>query len=399
MADLGPGRYDIPDEWAKAIKPVCGVVRPSSFMASKAPKGVPVKPAVGQEGYDNSSTEFKGDQPINAALSGSQGGNQRWASKSSQSKTALRSGFSFPRGAKNALDDMGPADLPVYHIRVRDITTGQPCIMAVNSLTNPLPEGFVNQETWAHENLDGGVSLTLKKEPLPPLNPLAHDISTDVPDVALVPMPVTPLKKSKPCSPIEVKQLHLTTGTDVLMLSPNSSPHPRTSGGYLPTAMHSLQMTTGSRLIDHSPADFDAAGVVDWNHPIAKLHIPTTVTNRSTTTASSVRPKTHGQKLHVREARQVSTGPQSQEPFSAITNRTRPDGSKFKKIPMHVADLASIDPKSTSLEASFSPQKSSSLQEDSLGARSVGKKLRDSIVQTASVHNSTLLNSLSQSCL
>ncbi len=27
MADLGPGRYDIPDEWQKGFKPIAGKIR------------------------------------------------------------------------------------------------------------------------------------------------------------------------------------------------------------------------------------------------------------------------------------------------------------------------------------------------------------------------------------
>lgn len=399
MADLGPGRYDIPDDWKNAAKPVCGVVRPSSFMMSKSAKSVPIKQAVGQEGFDNSSTELDGDVPINAMTP-----IDAPRRHTSRLRASTRNGFSFPRGAKNALDDIGPADLPVYHIRVREITTGRPCIIVVNSLTE-LPEGYVNQETWANENMDGGVSLILKKEPLPPLNPLDQDIDASVPDLALVPMPVTPLKKSKPCSPIQVQQLHLTTGTDLLVLSPDQSSNPR-AGFFLPTATHSLQSSNSpaqQSMFDLNTSEHDPSGVVDWNHPIAKLHIPTLTNNKlnqSATAATAARPKTYGQKLHEKSLQNMKPpGRQSEEPFSSITNRTRPDGQKFKKIPMHIADVASVNPNSDNLTGSefcFANRSSNSLREDSLGARQVSKKLKGSVLHAASTNNSTLLNSLSE---
>ena len=365
---------------------------------SRSKKGVPIKPAVGQEDYDNSSTEVEGCAPINDFSKVPRVRKPKPSPAASPDRAISRHGFTFPRGAKSAMDDASPADLPVYHIRVKEIATGKPCIVQVNSLTE-VPEGYVNQETWANENLDGGMSLTLKKEPLPSLNPLEHDIDISVPDVALVPMPVTPLKKSKPCSPVQVQQMHLTTGTDRLILSPATSPHNRSGGSYLPTATHTLQSTNTSTqhsLFESTGSALDSDGVVNWNHPIAKLHIPTT-NPRAVTSSVTVRPKTHGQRLHEREKKEHIMRRQSEEPFSEITNRSRPSGSKFKKIPMHVADVASVKPTINELTESSSLKRISSLQEDSLGARSVARKLRDSIVLTASANNSTLLNTLSES--
>jgi hypothetical protein len=373
-------------------------------MMSKSKKGAPVKVAEGQDGFDV-STEEDVDRATNELIFD----NPPYARKDHPSHSPvkvgprLKTGFSFAKGSKSAMDNGLPSDLPVYHIRVRDVRTGGACILQVNSLTEPPPEGYLNQETWANECLDGGASLTLKKEPLPPLNPLTQDIDLSVPDVALVPMPVTPLKKSKPCTALEVKQMHLTSGTDVLYISPDSSPNGRAGavpGSFLGSSQHSLQSASpGQSTFDLNSSAFDAVGVVDWNHPIAKLHIPTPAPQRSQMSTSIARPKTQGQKMMERTKKEKPLGRQSDEAFSGITNRSRPNGEKFKKIPMNIADVASIKPSTTlPMSDSMSIYKSaSSYREDSLGAKSVGKKLRGTVVLTASQTNSTLLNSLSES--
>lgn len=268
----------------------------------------------------------------------------------------------------------------------------------MNSLTEPLPTGFINQETWANECLDGGSSLTLKKEPLPPLNPLERDIDVNVPDVALVPHPVTPLKRTKPCSPIQVKQMHLTTGTDILIVSPEPSPErTKTVGSYIPAMIHSLQPASENmnEMLDEKTAEVDASGIIDWNHPIAKLHLPTPVP-RSKTVAGQ-RPKTIGQRLQSRENKTMDFSiAQSNEPFSFVTNRSRSHYTKFKKIPMHVADVASIrhSEGEPTITEKVPIRHSKSLQDDSLGALSVSRKLRDSI-PTATANSSAILNNLS----
>ena len=396
MADLGPGRYDIPDEWQAAWKPVCGAVRPSSFMMSKTGKGLQFKEAVGQDNFDNSSTEAKGERPLRGVFVRSRSPTKKLSPSrhKTDKESNLRHGFAFPKGSKSALDNELPSDLPVYYIRVRDVHTGEPQIIQVNSLSDPPPEGFINQETWANECLDGGSSLSLKKEPLPPLNPLDQDIDISVPDVALVPMPVTPLKKSIPCSPVQVKQMQLTTGTDVLYISPNVSPNTRGEGQYLSASTHSLESSIRPSQqhvgfdLDH--AEYDSSGLVDWNHPIAKLHIPTTAP-RTSSTVKSTRPKTKGQSMLQRTHTQKPEVRQSEQDFSMITNRSR---AKFKKIPMHIADVASIKPTMESYTNSNSIH-SSNYKEDNLGGKHA--KLKESTVLTASANSSTVLNSLSES--
>jgi hypothetical protein len=418
MSDLGPGTYDIPDDWMRSNKPVCGTVRPSSFMMSTSKKGAPIRPAGGQVNHDTSTSERDGCRPINTT--GNSLVDNRPHSKSisyNPSRSGSRaksgaSGFSFPKGDKTGTAHGPPSSPPVYHIRVRDVRTGASCIMQVNSLSDPPPEGYLHQEVWANECIDGGASLTLKKEPLPPLNPLAHDISLSIPDVALVPMPVTPLKKSRPCHSLEVKQLHLTSGTDVLYISPAASPQGGSGGGgYLSAATHSLSSTqhTSQRASQHTSqhasqhgsaqqsifesTSFDASaadGVVNWNHPISKLHIPTLSNQTSLSRSATHRPKTQGQK-HMEEQSRKSKNSrrqsaQAEEPISGVTSRNRPNGEKFKKIPMHIADVASIHPSTTTTTGSIEPaisdeelsvfKSASAYREDSLGTlRNVGFKL------------------------
>ncbi len=99
--------------------------RPSSFMASRSKKGIEIKKAVGEENYNCFSTENLGDAPTDYL---------RDESEPSIEFKPSAPGHKFLQGSKSALDAPLPTDGPVYHVRVRDIRTGEPKIIAVRDV-------------------------------------------------------------------------------------------------------------------------------------------------------------------------------------------------------------------------------------------------------------------------
>ena len=91
-------------------------------MASRSAKGLQIKKAVGDENYNCFSTEDMGDTPTDYL---------RNASEPSIDFKPSANGHKFLQGSKAALDAPLPTDGPVYHVRVRDIRTGEPKIIAV----------------------------------------------------------------------------------------------------------------------------------------------------------------------------------------------------------------------------------------------------------------------------
>lgn len=101
-------------------------------MTSKTPKGLQIKPAVGQEGFESSTSEVEGDIPITRTPIKARNTLNN-LSRSGPKRSPDTQGFTFPRGSKSAMDAALPIDLPVYHIRVKDIATGSPLIIAVST--------------------------------------------------------------------------------------------------------------------------------------------------------------------------------------------------------------------------------------------------------------------------
>lgn len=204
------------------------------------------------------------------------------------------------------------------------------CIQ-VEDLSSPVPEGFEHKITWANECLDGGASLTLKADPIS-VHLASNSDRRNTSTANLLPIPTTPLKKSKPSSPIPVQQMHLSEIlTDSISTAPSNS-SVNISSEYIGKPHETVSNSVRDLSMDN----------MNWNHSISKLHVPVpgpfgpakSIKNSKDRLS---KPKTIGQ---ARESQRNK--PQSQQSYNVVTNRSRP--SLPSKISMHLADVVSMSP-------------------------------------------------------
>ena len=91
-------------------------------MMSRSEKGLQIKKAVGEEYYNNNTTEIDGDIPTSYV--------KQFGEPPITFKPAGPRQY-FLKGSKSALDAPKPTDVPIYHIRIRDTHTGKATIVGV----------------------------------------------------------------------------------------------------------------------------------------------------------------------------------------------------------------------------------------------------------------------------